>query len=245
MSTPPPHAGCAPVVGTVSPEGSVSVNPTPVSATVLLGFVRVKVSEVVPFSAMFGAPKTLAIDGGATTVMVAVLLVVPVPPLVDVMTPVVLFLTPAVAPVTVTLKVQLLLGAMLPPDSAMVPGAVAVSVPPPQVDDVPLATVSPAGRASVTPIPVSVVVLLLFVMVKVSTDVPFSGMVAASNDLPIVGGATTVMVAVLLVVPVPPSFEVMATRRVVLDPCRRAGHRHAERAHAARGDGPAGKVRCR
>ena len=92
-STPPPHAGCAPVVGTVSPEGSVSVNPTPVSATVLLGFVRVKVREVVPFSAMFGAPKALAIDGGATTVMVAVLLVVPVPPLVEVIAPVVLFLT--------------------------------------------------------------------------------------------------------------------------------------------------------
>ena len=79
-------------IATTRPEGNVSVKATPVSATVLAaGLVMVKVSEVVPFSAMFAAPKALAIDGGATTAMLAEA-VPPVPPLVEVTFPVVFVL---------------------------------------------------------------------------------------------------------------------------------------------------------
>jgi hypothetical protein len=48
-----------------------------------------------------------------------------------------------------------------------------------------------------------------FVIVNVSTLVPFSGIVAASNDFAIKGGPTTVKVAGLLVPPGPLSFELM------------------------------------
>src|SRR5438874_2050775 len=98
-------------VATTSPVGKVSVNATPVSATVLAaGFVIVKVSVVVPFSGMLVGLNALAITGGATTVRTAVLLVVggtttvmdafavlPVPPLVEV-TCTLLFFTPPVVP---------------------------------------------------------------------------------------------------------------------------------------------------
>jgi hypothetical protein len=73
---------------------------TPVSDTVVFELVMVKVSEVVPFSGMGDAPKALEIDGGATTVSVAVLLVVPAPLSFALTAPVVLFQTPAVPPVT-------------------------------------------------------------------------------------------------------------------------------------------------
>jgi len=51
---------------------------------------------------MLLAPNALLIEGGATTKSVAVLLVVPVPPSVELMAPVVLLLVPAVVPVTLT-----------------------------------------------------------------------------------------------------------------------------------------------
>ena len=60
---------------------------------------------------------------------------------------------------------------------------------------------------SVKPTPVSVVVVLLFWMVKLNEVEPFSGMLAAPKALLITGGATTVMEA-LEVFPVPPSVEV-------------------------------------
>jgi len=47
-------------------------------------------------------------------------------------------------------------------------------------------------------------------MVMVREVVPLSAMVLAPNALEINGGASTVRVAMLLVVPVPPSFEVTA-----------------------------------
>lgn len=52
-------------------------------------------------------------------------------------------------------------------------------------------------------------------MVKVRVVVPFSAMLLARNALLMVGGATTVRVAVLLVAPVPLSVELMVL--VVLD----------------------------
>jgi hypothetical protein len=66
-------------VGTVRPLGKVSVNATPVSATVVFGLVSVKVSEVVPLSAIVAAPNALLMLGGAATVRLA-LAVLPVPP---------------------------------------------------------------------------------------------------------------------------------------------------------------------
>jgi hypothetical protein len=104
----PPHVFDRPFgVETTKPVGKVSVNATPVSATVLAaGLVMVKVSVVVPFRAIVVGLKTLAIDGGATIEMLAVLLVAPVPPSVDVMAPVVLLASPAAVPVTFTDKVQ-------------------------------------------------------------------------------------------------------------------------------------------
>ncbi|MGH9764959.1 MAG: hypothetical protein ACREAC_29330, partial [Blastocatellia bacterium] len=47
-------------------------------------------------------------------------------------------------------------------------------------------------------------------MTNVSTLVPFSGIVDASKDLVMLGGPTTVKVAVLLVAPAPLSLELMA-----------------------------------
>src|SRR5579864_205547 len=76
-------------VETTRPVGSVSVNATPVSATVLAaGLVMVKVSVVIPFSGIVVGLNALAIEGGATTVSTAVLLVVPVPPSIEVTAPV-------------------------------------------------------------------------------------------------------------------------------------------------------------
>jgi hypothetical protein len=60
---------------------------------------------------------------------------------------------------------------------------------------------------SLNPIPLSVVVVLGFVTVKLKLVEPLSGIEAAPNDFEIVGGATTVTLA-FDVLPVPPSFEV-------------------------------------
>ena len=82
-------------------------------------------------------------------------------------------------------------------------------VPPPQepVSPFGVETTRPAGSVSLKPTPVSVVVVLLFWMVKVKLVEPFSGMLAAPKALMITGGATTVIDA-LEVLPVPPSVEV-------------------------------------
>jgi len=141
--------------------------------------------------------------------MVAVLLVAPVPPFDDVIAPLVLFLTPALVPVTVTATVQVPLAAIVPPlnDRVVSPG-LGANVPPQDVEAAGvLATANPDGRLSVNATPFSAVVVFGFVIVKVSTLVPPSGIVAASNDFAIVGGPTTVIVAVLLVAPAPLSFE--------------------------------------
>jgi hypothetical protein len=211
----PPQVVVGPDVATVNPPGNVSVNPTPVSASAVLGFVIVNVSVEVPLSAIIVGLNALLIDGGATTVMLAVLLVAPVPPSVEVIAPVVLLCTPAVAPVTVTLNTQVPPpAATVAPLSVIVPGAVVVSVPPQVTVGPEVATVNPAGSVSVNPTPVSTVAAFGFVIVNVRVVVPPSGMVAAPNALLIVGGLTTVKTAVLLGEPVPPSTE--STPLVVL-----------------------------
>src|SRR6266852_5106750 len=103
----------------------VNVPPQTVADALAAGLVMVKVSEVVAFSGMVLGLKTFAIEGGASTVNTAVLLVAPVPPSVEVIAPVVLLLAPAVVPVTSTEKVQVDPAAgdavRVPPDRVIVP----------------------------------------------------------------------------------------------------------------------------
>ncbi len=162
----PPQVLVSPLgVATINAPGKVSVNATPFSGDVLAaGLVMVKLSVVLLPTTMLAAPNALAIEGGATTGRLADA-VPPVPPSVDVTLPVVLFFVPPLVPVTFTLKVQDVLAARLAPDKLMLPDpAVAVIVPPPQLPAKPFGvdTTKPAGRTSVKPTAVSVVVVLLF-----------------------------------------------------------------------------------
>src|SRR5881227_3369603 len=88
----PPQVSLNPLgVATTSPAGNVSVNDTPASATVLAaGFVIVNVNAETPFTVIDAGLNAFVIEGGATTASIAVLLVVPVPPSVEVIAPVVL-----------------------------------------------------------------------------------------------------------------------------------------------------------
>src|SRR5262249_45538374 len=154
----------------------------------------------------------LAVDGGATTAMLAEA-VPPVPPSVDVTAPVVLFCCPAAVPVTFTLNVQEAVTARLAPDRLItLVFCVAVIVPPPQVPVRPFGVeiIKPAGKVSLKATPVSVVVVFGLVRVKLSDVVPFNGMLAAPNALAIVGGAITVIEA-FEVLPVPPFVELTET----------------------------------
>lgn len=86
----PPQA-VAVLLVTVNPAGRTSVNATPASATVLVaGLVMVKLSEVAAFTAMELGLNVLAMDGGATTVMLAEA-ALPLPPSLEVTALVVLF----------------------------------------------------------------------------------------------------------------------------------------------------------
>jgi len=190
---------------TVSPVGSVSVNATPVSgSTLAAGFVIVNCSEVVAFRAIVEGLKTFAMDGGASTWMVAVA-VLPVPPSVEVTAPVVLTCAPAAMLVTLTENVQEALVAIVPPLRLIEPEpGVAVIVPAPHVPVMPFGveTTRPAGRLSVKATPLSATVRFGLVIVKLSEVEPFSGMLAAPNAFAIDGGATTVIEA-FDVLPVP------------------------------------------
>jgi hypothetical protein len=126
---------------------------------------------------------------GAVTVMVAVA-VLAVPPSVEVNAPDVLFLTPAVVPVTFTANVHDPLAASVAPDKLMVPvPCVAVIVPPPHEPLSPfgVATTNPDGRLSLNPTPDNEGEFGL-VIVKLSDVVPFNGIDAAPNALEIDGG---------------------------------------------------------
>lgn len=209
--TEPPHTPLDPFgVATTNPEGSVLLNATPEREDAL-PFVIVKVRLVEPFRGTEDAPKALLMVGGATTVRVAVLLVAPAPPWVELMVPVVLFLVPAVVPVTLTATVQFALAASEPADRLMVPDPdVAVTVPPhTPLDPFGVDTTKPEGNVSLKAIPDNAEALG-FVIVKVRLVEPFKAIEAAPNALLIVGGATTVTLAVLLVVPVPPWVELIA-----------------------------------
>src|SRR5713226_1668865 len=204
-------------LATVSPTGSVSVNATPVSAAVLAaGLVTVNVSDAVAFSAMLLALKALLSVGGANTLTVAVLLVVPVPPSVEVMAPVVLLASPAAVPLTSTLNVHDAFWLTVPPERLMEPEpAAAVTVPPQLLLTLGVLATTRVpvveGSVSLKPTPVSVVERLGLLMVKVSVAVPFKGIVAALKALLIVGEAAAVTVSRDTVVATWPSGLVMVT----------------------------------
>lgn len=162
----PPQVFVSPLgVPTTRPTGNVSVKATPISVTALaVGLVIVKVREVVPLSGTPAEPNTLAMEAGATMLMLAEA-VPPVPPSPEVTALVVLFAVPAARPVTFMENVHELLPARVaPPRLILFAPAVAVIVPPPQEPVRPFGveTAKPAGKASVKPIPESVAAVLLF-----------------------------------------------------------------------------------
>jgi len=107
-----------------------------------------------------------------------------------------LIIVPAYAPVTVTLKVQLLFAANDPPEKETVLGIVVESEPP-QVEVGPLvATVTPAGKISVNPIPFSELDRFGLVMMKVSVVSLPVKIEPGENDLAREVGAITVMESV-------------------------------------------------
>src|SRR5262249_32573653 len=121
------------VEATTKPEGRLSVNASPLSVTLLFGLVMLMVSNVVPFSGIFVGANVLVTVGGAAPVIVAVLLVLPVPPFVELTAPVVLgILLPDCVPVMFTTTVQVAPGvAMLPAVRLIVVVfAAAVTLPP-------------------------------------------------------------------------------------------------------------------
>ena len=101
---------------------------------------------------------------------VAVLLVAPVPPSVDVIALVVFALAPAVVPITFTFTVQVPLAAIEPPLKVRVVSPAAGVNVPPQVVLAPtvLATCNPEGSASVNATPVSAVVVFGLASVNVN-----------------------------------------------------------------------------
>lgn len=154
----------------------------------------------------------MLIDGGTNTARLADA-VAPVPPSFDVTGPVTLFCAPVPVAVTFTLKVQdeLPVRAALARLTVAAP-AVAVMVPPPHppVSPFGVETTSPDGNVSLNAIPLSDADEFGFETVKLNVVVPFAGMELAPKVFVIVGGATTVRVAVLLGTPVPPSLDVIA-----------------------------------
>jgi hypothetical protein len=190
---PQPDAGFTTVIA--RPAGSTSEKPTPVSAFDALGLVIVIVRLVVPSSGMLAAPNALVIVGGATTVRVAVA-VLPVPPLAETMALVVFTLAPGVKPVTFTEIVQAGVGGgrTAIPGRSVITGDPGKAITPALKHEAPTtkagdkATITPAGKVSVKPIPVRVVPIFGFEIVKVRVLVPPTGIVAGANALPIVGG---------------------------------------------------------
>ena len=124
-------------------------------------------------------------SASSATVSVAVLLVVPVPPFVELTTPVMSLFTPTVVPVTFNEIVQVVPGVvMMPPVRLMLPEpAFAVTVPPQLfVSPFGVATTNPVGKVSARATPVSATVLAVgFVSVKVNVVVPPTATVVGLN----------------------------------------------------------------
>ena len=173
-------------VATTRLAGKLSVNATPTDASGLAGgLVIVIVKVLTPFGWMPVGLKALAIVGGPSTFTEAVLLVVPVPPSVEVTWPVVLFFVPAVVPFTVSEKVQEPLAANVPPESVTLEGGpmTGVIVPPPQEPvTVVEANCNPAGRLSVKPIPVRPTPFGLLTWKLIVVVATFKATLGSAND---------------------------------------------------------------
>lgn len=198
----PPQTGVLPFTA-VMPDGSVSVKATPVNAAAVLLLVRVNdMVEVSPMATVVGENDFAIVGTVGATVIVAVLLTVPVPPCVELTAVVVLFLTPAVAPVTVTAIVQDEPAAIVPPVKVSRLPPLTTKLPP-QTVDVPFTAVKPDGKGSVNATPVKPTVLLGLFTVIFSVAVPASAIADVENDFEIVGGALTTITATLLGFPAP------------------------------------------
>lgn len=198
--TVPPHEPLSPFgVATTTLAGNVSVNATPVSATVLAeGLVSPKVRAAMPFGAMAAGKKNLLIEGGDTTIMVAEAdppvtgRKVPFPSSkVAVMLLVTLFLVPPPVPVTFTTKEHepaagkfKLVRLMEPLPALAVIEDDATQLP---VRPLGLATTRPLGSVSLSEIFTNGVELLGLAMLKVNEVVPLTGMLAAPKALFTVG----------------------------------------------------------
>jgi hypothetical protein len=164
-------------------------------------FVIVKLNEVEPPCKILVCPNNSPIDGWLSTVKLADA-AVPLPSLVELNALVVLVYEPAVAAVTLILKMHCDPAATVPPERLIEPlPAIAVIVPPPHdpVRPFGVATTRPDGRVSVNARPVAPVELSVFVTVKISWLVPPGAMVEGLNKIPSVGGEVTVKVALAAV----------------------------------------------
>ncbi len=200
------------VLATCTPPGNVSLTATPVRVALLApGLVMVRVKVEIPFARMTLGAKALVRVGGTSTAKVAEA-VPPVPPLVEVTAPVVLFLAPELVAVTLIEAAQEPLAATVPPVRLIVvaPAAPVKVAPQLLVRFGVLATCMPAGNVSLTAIPVSVTVFPAgLVIVSVSVDVPFTGMLVGLKALVMVGATSTAKLADA-VFPVPPFAELTA-----------------------------------
>ena len=122
--------------------------------------------------------------------------VFPLPPSVDVTAVVVLFFVPEVVPVTVTLNVQLPFAASDPPEKVIVLGEVVDFEPPQVAVGALVATVTPAGKVSVNPMPERELDRFGLVTVNDRVEVPPVKIEAGEKDLARTGGAITVSDAV-------------------------------------------------
>jgi hypothetical protein len=150
----------------------------------------------------------LAIVGGATTVRLA-LDVLPVPPLEEV-TVALLFFTPGIVPVTFTENVQEAFWGSRALDRLTEdePAVAVMAQPQAPVSPFGVAITRPEGKLSVKATPVNEVPFAAgLVIVKLREVEPFvNGILAAPNDVTMVGGVPTVRDAEAAL-PLPPSVE--------------------------------------
>jgi hypothetical protein len=168
-----------------------------VSGEPAFGFVIVKVRLVGSPRVRVAAPKALAIVGGAGTVRVAVALL-PVPPLVEVIGPVVFTKTPTEVAVTATENWQTQVSGRLARVKAIVLPPLVVRVPKSSKQTGVaewFTTLSPAGSVWVKANPVSVGFPSGLKTVKVSVLVPLRPTVVGENDIDRDGGVIAMVAA--------------------------------------------------
>ena len=199
-------------VDTTMPAGSASLNATAVSASPEFGFVMMKLSDVEPASPIEATPNTALMLGGVAIAREEEA-EFPVPPLVEVIAPVVFRKVPAALAVTLTAKVHEPLAGILPPVKLIPPEpapAVIVPLPHEPVSPFGVATASPEGSTSVNAIPASGTVFAAgFVIVKLRTELAPGAILPGANAVASEGGATMVRLDEAAG-PVPPSVEVTA-----------------------------------